>query len=162
MGNTVTPCPQNPIDDICERIRAKINELISRNKREEGGGGTHGLEHRFPEQIHGKHGPGTDVWNNHEMQIKNQQKALQRKLEELTKNMCGDPPPGAWTWATRPVPSLKEWIDPTTEALKTGVKVVGKGIATGVILYGIYRVIRFLPSLLPPLWSTIPGNLAVP
>jgi hypothetical protein len=39
------------------------------------------------------------------------------------------------------------------------VVVVGGAAAVG---YGIYRFVRFLPSLVPPLWWTIPTNLAVP
>jgi RHS repeat-associated protein len=38
-------------------------------------------------------------------------------------------------------------------------------VKTGVVLtsgYLIYRIIRFLPSLFPPLWETIPANLAIP
>ncbi|WP_448978417.1 hypothetical protein [Neisseria sp.] len=26
----------------------------------------------------------------------------------------------------------------------------------------VYRIVRFLPSLLPPLWGTIPANAAIP
>ena len=43
-----------------------------------------------------------------------------------------------------------------------GVKTVAKvGVGVGGA-YIAYRVIRFLPSLFPPLWETIPVNLAVP
>ena len=45
---------------------------------------------------------------------------------------------------------------------KRTVKNVAKaGVAIGAG-YVIYRGIRLLPSLLPPLWWTIPGNVAVP
>lgn len=158
MGNTIEECTQPEPDDICEQLRKKIDELINRNKRELGGGGTHGLRHRFEEQIHGKGGPGTTAWDNHEQEIKNQQKALRKKLREFDENSCGDPPSGAWNWATRPVPQPKQWVNPNMETLKT----VGTGVAAGALLYGAYRVIRMLPSLLPPLWPTIPANVAVP
>lgn len=46
----------------------------------------------------------------------------------------------------------------TREDLETGGKVV---VAVGTA-YVVYRVVRFLPSLLPPLWPTIPLNAAVP
>ncbi|WP_263409587.1 RHS repeat-associated core domain-containing protein [Terriglobus tenax] len=36
------------------------------------------------------------------------------------------------------------------------------GISVGLGGYITYRVIRMLPSLLPPLWETIPANLALP
>jgi RHS repeat-associated protein len=36
------------------------------------------------------------------------------------------------------------------------------GVTVGVTAYVTYRVIRMLPSLLPPLWETIPLNAAIP
>jgi hypothetical protein len=41
-------------------------------------------------------------------------------------------------------------------------KQIGIGIGVGVIGYGIYRGVRMLPSLAPPLWWTIPLNAAIP
>lgn len=35
-------------------------------------------------------------------------------------------------------------------------------VVTGVALYVGYRVVRFLPSLIPALWWTIPINAAAP
>jgi RHS repeat-associated protein len=36
-------------------------------------------------------------------------------------------------------------------------------VGTGALVaYGVYRVARFAPSLFPPLWPTIPLNLAIP
>jgi hypothetical protein len=46
----------------------------------------------------------------------------------------------------------------TTDA-KTKVKMVAVGAGTA---YLIYRCARMIPSLAPPLWWTIPGNLAIP
>ncbi|HBR02434.1 MAG TPA: hypothetical protein DD738_07475 [Ruminiclostridium sp.] len=42
-----------------------------------------------------------------------------------------------------------------TKKIATGAVVVGAG-------YLIYRGIRFLPSLLPPLWWTMPANAILP
>jgi WTIP toxin of polymorphic toxin system component len=36
------------------------------------------------------------------------------------------------------------------------------GVEVGVTAYVIYRVVRMLPSLAPPLWETIPLNAALP
>jgi hypothetical protein len=36
------------------------------------------------------------------------------------------------------------------------------GGSAAVVLYGTYRLVRFLPSLLPPLWWTAPANAALP
>ncbi len=41
---------------------------------------------------------------------------------------------------------------------ETAVKVVAVGGAT----YIIYRCVRMIPSLFPPLWGTIPANAAIP
>lgn len=41
-------------------------------------------------------------------------------------------------------------------------KYVVLGVTVGVTGYVIYRVIRMLPSLAPPLWETIPANAAIP
>jgi hypothetical protein len=43
---------------------------------------------------------------------------------------------------------------------------IAKGVGTGVVVVGggylIYRGVRMLPSLAPPLWWTIPANVAIP
>ncbi len=44
------------------------------------------------------------------------------------------------------------------EGMGTAAK-IGAGVGIG---YAAYRVLRFLPSLLPPLWETIPLNLVTP
>ena len=164
-ATTATCCP--PPNDLCAAILKKILELINRDKRANGGGGTHGLKHRFPEQINGRNGPGTTSWQNHENQIKGQQRGLEKQLKKYERNGCGDPPPGAWEWATRPVPKPSEWRQPapvptdpivSRETLETGAKVAG-GIG---LAYVTYRVVRMLPSLFPPLWPTIPANAAIP
>jgi hypothetical protein len=43
-----------------------------------------------------------------------------------------------------------------------GVKVVGGVVVTVGVGYLIYRGVRLLPSLAPPLWWTLPANLAIP
>jgi|GEM_PF-1784639 len=48
---------------------------------------------------------------------------------------------------------------PSAEDVGKGVVVVGAGIGIG---YLIYRGVRMVPSLFPPLWPTIPANLAIP
>jgi len=159
MSDATTTQPCDCENDICEKLRKEIDDLLYRNKRELGNGGTHGLVHRFAEQINGQNGPGTSSWQTHEDTIKNQQEALRKRLREWDKNNCGDPPPNAWQWASRPVPQTKEWKDP---GLSTAQKVVVGGAATIGAGYIIYRVIRFIPSLFPPLWGTIPANAAIP
>jgi hypothetical protein len=160
----VQPCVPPPPGSKCAEIFKKIDEYINRDKRAANNSGTHGLKHRFPEQIYGGHGPGTLSWNKHEEEIRKLQAALERTLREYEKNNCGPPPPGAWEWVRRPVPTAADWKGPEgkkvfqRETLEAGTKAAGV-IAGGYVLY---RVIRFLPSLLPPLWPTIPANVAIP
>jgi len=144
----------------CEEIGQDIDRLINRDKRKCNNGGTHGLRHRFNEQINGRNGPGTQSWETHEQEIKKQQKNLRDRLQEWNDSGCGSPPSGAWKWATKPVPQPKQWKNPAVprSTVETGAKVVaGAGAA-----YVVYRIVRFLPSLLPPLWGTIPANVAIP
>ncbi|AOA59578.1 hypothetical protein [Acinetobacter larvae] len=49
----------------------------------------------------------------------------------------------------------------TIELSATSSK-VGKVVAAGGLVYIGYRIVRMLPSLAPPLWPTIPINLATP
>ncbi|MCM1416358.1 MAG: hypothetical protein NC430_10600 [bacterium] len=39
---------------------------------------------------------------------------------------------------------------------------MAEGAASVAVLYLLYRAIRFIPSLAPPLWWTIPANAACP
>jgi len=43
-----------------------------------------------------------------------------------------------------------------------GCRNAAAGAAAAGTGYLIYRGVRLLPSLFPPLWPTIPGNLAIP
>ena len=141
----------------CSQLSKEINELLYRDKHNFGGDGTHGLMHRFKEQINGRNGPGTQSWINHENQICGQQKGLRCRLYAYMSNGCGGPPPNAWHYATRPVPEASEWNDPSKNA-----KVVAGSVATIGGAYLLYRGVRMLPSLAPPLWPMIPANLALP
>lgn len=161
MCNSVQPCPEEPPDDICEALRRIIETLVNRDKRLHGNSGTHGLAHRFREQIEGENGPGTRVWDTHDQQFRDQQRGLRRRLEEYQRNRCGPPPPGAWRWATRPAPQPQEWRGPPTSTREI-VTVVGGGAAAIGAGYLIYRAVRMIPSLFPPLWPTIPANAAIP
>lgn len=142
-------------------LRQLIQDLVSRDKHQHGGGGTHGLQHRFREQINGRNGPGTPSWDTHDTTIRNQQRGLRRRLQEFEDNHCGPPPPGAWQWATRQAPQPSEWINPET-GLRDAVPYVAGGAAALGIGYLVYRGVRMIPSLFPPLWPSIPANLAIP
>ncbi|MEP3054532.1 hypothetical protein [Ascidiaceihabitans sp.] len=159
MTCTTGNCP--PPNTICEAIRKKIDEYINRDKRAAGNGGTHGLVHRFREQINGASGPGTRGWDTHHKAITDQQRGLGKLLKKLEKNFCGPPPPGARNWAERPAPQPSEWVDPNPGITPGGAaKVVAGGAATVGIGYLIYRGIRMIPSLFFP--PSIPFNAAIP
>ena len=112
-----------------------------------------------PTQPHPKYGYRSIEGEQH--QFRGRQQGLKNRLNDFSKSGCGDPPPSAWDWATRDVPSEfpvsapapAPTIDPNAAA-KTGLL-----LAIG---YGAYRVIRMIPSLFPPLWPTIPANAAIP
>lgn len=163
--SAVVQCCEPP--DPCKELRDKIDELINRNKRTEGNGGTHGLKWRFEEQIYGANGPNTTSWANHDKAIKEQQAGLRDRLNDWNKNNCGEKnplPENAWEWATKPRPQAADWVAPASkmQMLKDGAKLGAQGVLAGGALYALYRAARLVPSLLPPLWWTIPANVAVP
>lgn len=134
----------------CAELLNKINELTDLKKT--GRSGTKGLLQRFHDY------KGDDA--THGPEILNQQRALRTYVDEYISRGCGDPPPESVEVMERPLPVQEEESNSDTarEVVKTTV-VVGGGLG---LAYLTYRVIRMLPSLLPPLWSTIPVNFAVP
>jgi hypothetical protein len=100
----------------CTDTYNKMDDLINRDKRAAGNSGTHGLKHRFAEQIYGQNGPGTTSWQNHEDQIRGQQVALGRSLRKYEKLKCNKlqpQPKDAYVWETRPPPSAVQWNGPS-------------------------------------------------
>lgn len=117
MSIAIQQCPNdNDPEDICERLGKEINDLINRDKRQHNNCGTHGLIHRFREQIQGANGPGTAVWSTHDETIRAQQRGLRNRLNDFNRNNCGSKvkiPDDSWNWATRPAPKPEEWKGPT-------------------------------------------------
>jgi Domain of unknown function (DUF4157)/Toxin with a conserved tryptophan and TIP tripeptide motif len=115
----------------------------------------------------------------HQQQFRNKQANLRSMLNQWDNNNCGDGyiPQRAWEWATRPVPSPNAQLpvrrvpiasggdgERSTKPV-SGLTPAEAAVATGATIgagYLLYRAIRFLPSLLPPLWPTIPANAVVP
>ena len=50
-------------------------------------------------------------------------------------------------------------FSPEGKRIETDTEIAGGSI---LILYGAYRTVRMIPSFAPPLWWTIPANIAVP
>jgi len=120
-GGAVLSCGEPPgEEDICQRLAREIEEMVNRDKRACNNGGTHGLRHRFREQIEGANGPGTSEWENHDQAIKNQQRGLRDRLNDYDANNCGSRipiPQDAWSWATRPAPAPEQWRGPAERSV---------------------------------------------
>ena len=72
---------------------------------------------------------------------------------------AGDPHAHDWDWSkARPRQPGRSLTPEEKKALKR----TGEGAAALGTGYIIYRVVRMLPSLAPPLWETLPLNLAIP
>jgi len=132
----------------CAELAKKIKEFIDTEKR--GRNGIKGLMQRFRDY------KGDDL--THGPQYIDQQRGLRAYLDEFKKKGCGPPPPGAKEWVNKPLPTPKTEETPSSDVAKK----VAAGVGIAAVAYGAYRVIRFLPSLFPPLWPTIPANLAIP
>jgi hypothetical protein len=132
----------------CPDLLEAIQRLMDTEKR--GRSGTKGLVQRFRDYL------GDDA--THGPQLQDQQRSLRTYLDEYDNKDCGDPPSGAAELATRALQNpASTSIDDTGSA--KAVAVTGGVLGLG---YVAYRVVRFLPSLAPPLWWTIPENLAIP
>lgn len=152
------PAPGPDCDDLLTRIIARVIELKERaaalitNPLN--------LPQSGPMSIDG-----------HQQQFRNKQINLRRLLQDWDTNNCGPGlPSDAWNWATRPVPAPRPVAPPSTSTPRTGdeittqdvVDTAAKGVTAAATLYIAYRVVRMLPSLLPPLWWTIPANAVAP
>jgi hypothetical protein len=78
------------------------------------------------------------------------------KLPELARQFVAQRPV-LGSGVLSPVLPAASAMTATTVATAAGGAVVTVGVG-----YLIYRGIRLLPSLFPPLWWTIPENLAIP
>ena len=110
-------------------------------------------------------GPGPMTIESHADKFKERQGALRKGLEAYNSNDCGRGPgppipQDAWNWATNPTPK-NSWSRLPTNPNK--MVQVAKDIAlTAGTAYVIYRIARLVPSLAPPLWPSLPANLAIP
>jgi RHS repeat-associated protein len=103
-----------------------------------------------------RHMPSPRGGGRHAVEISDLWRAYAR-CQALYLAKCQQPKPApVCQRAPRPVPVTAPPGDNT--ALRTGVA-IGATVGLG---YLTYRVIRMTPSLFPPLWPTIPANLAIP
>jgi len=159
--------------DICTCLLERIKQLAFAPTKE-AGGGTQGLQQRFAQQVaKGAQGPGTPSWINHEKAIREQRESLSKHLEEHRRQGCGGGSGAliaAQALVDRPLPTAAEWeannppvvsFETDDSGLSAGEVAAGAAVGVGALYIG-WRVIRMLPSLAPPLWGTIPVNLAAP
>ncbi|WP_445285887.1 hypothetical protein [Yoonia sp. 2307UL14-13] len=163
----------NCVGNICECLDDAIEELLNNETTHRNG--AKGLGQLVSEQTAaGAAGLGTREWNVHDRKIRQQKNDLEDHLEEHRLRGCGGPPNGgspvpadAINGTMAPNPTKADWEvnnPPTTSEGVTGGAagdVAAAGTGT-LVIYGIYRAARMLPSLWPPLWPTIPANAAAP
>lgn len=138
--STGTSNPPNPCDQIGTDIGNTIQGV--------GMPGGKSLLTRVVEQIVGQ---GGDVYSKHEEEIEGLRNRLKKLRKNWNDNDCGDPPGGVGEWILGTNPKLVRAAHDAYQA--------GRVLATS---YALYRIIRLLPSLLPPLWPTLPANVAIP
>ncbi len=154
MGGATQQCPQNP--DPCKELLQQILEFIANIQKRywDLKNDTGNLPATKPDQPDPRY--GTRSIQGEQQQYQGRQTGLRNRLKDWDSNHCGPPPAQAWDWATKPVPAA----DPKPEN-NTARNAAAAGATVGAG-YLIYRGIRMIPSLFPPLWWTIPENAAIP
>ena len=155
MGTAVQPCPGPP--DPCKELLQQILDFIAKIQKRYWD--LRNNEGNLPMNKPAEPDPryGSRSITGERQQFEDTQRGLRNRLSSWDSNNCGPPPGDAWKWASEPVPEA----DPRPDAGAAAKKVATAGAAVGAG-YIIYRVIRMIPSLFPPLWETIPANAAIP
>jgi hypothetical protein len=161
MGTTSLSCtePPDPCDELLQQILEFMQNIQKRYwdlKNDIGN-----LPLTKPAQPDPRYGDRSIEGEQH--QYNGRQQGLRNRLNDFSTEGCGDPPRDAWDWATRPVPEAdpKPVATPPVDAKRVAEAAAGTGAAVGAG-YVIYRIIRMIPSLFPPLWPTIPENAVIP
>jgi RHS repeat-associated protein len=139
---------QDPNSGYCKSLSKRIKNLESE------------LSKRFREfeedhkTLPFRLGPGEllrDTRRGHITKINETDSRLKKNINKYYDD-CGGPPP------SNPI------NEPDAEAptCDGDCKKVATVVAAGGGAYIVYRCIRMLPSLFPPLWGTIPANAAIP
>jgi len=142
-------------------MRSKLDDLINAVRTPDSPSAPKRLAQRYRQL---KNYSGQDLLG-HVEQFKGRQRQLSKLYEEFQKGVdgkpCDDPPPSVEDWIQMPIQSEVQ-----RKAYQYQVELFGRAaFASSVALlcsYGVYRSVRLLPSLLPPLWWTLPGNLVAP
>lgn len=110
---------------------------------------------RDPNNLYKNKKTGTNSWEGHQQKYSDVQQELKDKIDEYKNGGCeeetGELPQEVEDLANTPAPNKPFRYRQGDMAITVG--------GSAVVLYGLYRGIRLLPSLLPPFWWTIPVNL---
>lgn len=91
---------------------------------------------------------------------------LKKIKEKNNKNNKGGGANGpGWDWDGNKASLNNDEQDNSNQSEFSGEDLVQAGIGVtviGAIGYGVYRVIRLIPSFVPGLWWTLPANIAIP
>lgn len=148
-GPTALPPPPTDCNELAKQIKKFLNSLQRRARQ-------------IMQNLGNLEGPSLDIYTN---RFQEEQQGLRNRLDEWNTGNCGGPgptaqiPENAWKWATDPPPP--PGISPTADRSQLVQVATGVAVTIGVA-YVLYRIVRMVPSLAPPLWWTIPVNVAVP
>jgi hypothetical protein len=171
LSGTIQPNPMNqpPTDPVCAAIYLAIQAAIW-TVRTVSGQGLQGLAKRWAEAAENRGGWTAAQNATHAKAYDEQANGVKRKVDEWDRRKCDDKGGGGLPQIAREyvtqrpvlgsgvlVPVLSSAMTATTVAVAAGGAAATVGVG-----YLIYRGIRLLPSLFPPLWWTIPENLAIP
>jgi RHS repeat-associated protein len=116
---------------------------------------------RDPKDLYRTRRTGKDSWEGHQDKYYDVQEDLNEAIDEYENGPCGKKcpkvPDASKKWKDKEAPEKPARYRNGDTAKKIGIGVGALGTA-----YVAYRVIRFIPSLYPPLWWTIPANAATP
>jgi len=139
-----------PPTDPCDGLGALMNHLANAI-RPHGSNAFKGLNQRIAQMA--QMSRSNPAWTGHLQQIDSRRNELRRIYDQWNNNNCGDPPAGVMGALHDPVLSYDDRREIERQT-QLQLMVVG---------YILYRVVRLAPSILfPPLWPTVPGNVAIP
>ncbi len=154
MGTAVQGCPEPP--DPCKDLLQEILEFVAViqkhwNDLKLDKGGLPLTKPTVPDPRYGYRSITGE-----RQQYKDRQKGLKNRLDRWEDNGCGPKPELATKWEKEPIPVPD--AKPAGDTMKRAAE-VGAGVSAGYLLY---RGIRMIPSLFPPLWWTLPENALAP
>ncbi len=158
------PPPGDPtpvFSDPCDGMRSKLDDLINAVRLSGSSTAPKGLAQRYRQLLN----MPREELPGHIEQFKGKQRQLSKLYEEFKKGVdgkpCDDPPPSVEDWIEMPIQ-----LEVQRKLYRYQVELFGRAAFTSSVAllgsYGVYRGVRLLPSLLPPLWWTLPGNLVTP